>query len=80
MVHNKLNIFNAFKELSLDIELRNALEDQSGKLGYCYGLCLKIENNDLISIEESESYLNLDETSIMHCYAKALNYADESLS
>jgi EAL and modified HD-GYP domain-containing signal transduction protein len=84
-----ISIFNAlidvdlafiFKELSLDIELRNALEDQSGKLGYCYGLCLKIENNDLISIEESESYLNLDETSIMHCYAKALNYADESLS
>ena len=84
-----VSIFNAlvdvglafvFKELSLNHDLRCALENRSGKLGYCYALCLKIENNDLIGVQESKKYLNLDETSIMHCYAEALNYADESLA
>lgn len=84
-----VSIFNAlidvdlafiFKELSLNSELKNALESQSGKLGYCYSLCLKIEKNDLTEIQEIEKKLNLKGTSIMHCYAEALNYADESLS
>jgi EAL and modified HD-GYP domain-containing signal transduction protein len=84
-----VSIFNAlvevdlsfiFEKLLLSTELRNALEKQSGKLGYCYGLCLKIENNDFIDVHDSKKILNQDETSIMHCYAEALNYADESLN
>ena len=84
-----VSIFNAlvdvdlafvFEELSLDAELRSALENQSGKLGYCYALCLKIENNGPIVAQENKENLNLDETSIMRCYAEALIYADESFS
>lgn len=68
-----------FKELSLGTEIQNALENQSGKLGHCYALCLKIENSDFQGIQEIQTQLDLDETFIMHCYAKALTYADESL-
>jgi EAL and modified HD-GYP domain-containing signal transduction protein len=84
-----VSIFNAlvdvdlafvFEELSLDAELRSALENQSGKLGYCYSLCLKIENNGPIVAQENKENINLDETSIMRCYAEALIYADESFS
>jgi len=67
------------KELSLGAELQDALEKKSGKLGYCYALCLKIEQNDLVCIQENKKYFDLDESSIMHYYAEALAYADESL-
>lgn len=83
-----VSIFNAlidvdltfiFKELSLSTEIQDALKSQTGKLGYCYSLCLKIEKKDFIGIQESQIKLDIDETFIMHCYAEALAYADESI-
>ncbi|PKI13522.1 EAL and HDOD domain-containing protein [Colwellia sp. 12G3] len=68
-----------YKELSLSIELQEALNNQTGKLGFCFDLCLKIENSDFIGIEESQKKLGLDETFIMNCYAQALTFADKSL-
>jgi EAL and modified HD-GYP domain-containing signal transduction protein len=84
-----ISIFNAlidvelsfvFKELSLSLEIQDALENHSGKLGQCFELCLKIENNDFTGIQESQKQINLDETFIMNCYAEALNFADEIIS
>jgi EAL and modified HD-GYP domain-containing signal transduction protein len=68
-----------FKELSVGTEIQHALENQSGKLGHCYALCLKIECSDFLGIKEMKTQLGLNETFIMNCYAKALTYADESL-
>ena len=83
-----VSIFNAlvdveleyiFKELSLRPEIKSALENQSGKLGHCYALCLSIESNNLLAVQESTKYFNLNEDEIMKNYAEALGYADESL-
>lgn len=74
-----VNLSYIFTELSLSSELKDALECKSGKLGDCYALCLKIESNDFIGLQESIKSLNLDETSVMNFYAEALHYADESV-
>jgi EAL and modified HD-GYP domain-containing signal transduction protein len=66
-----------FKELSISESLQDALIDKSGELGACFDLCLKIENGHFSGIKESEKALNIKESFIMHCYAKALIFADE---
>lgn len=68
-----------FKELSLSDDIQQALEQQQGKLGRCYCLCLKIENGDFIGLQESQKQLNLEETFTMQCYSQALTFADEAL-
>jgi len=83
-----VSVFNALldvdltfilKELSLSIELQDALENQSGKLGYYYALCLKIESGDFIGTREIQQQLKLNESFTMDCYAEALAFADESI-
>jgi EAL and modified HD-GYP domain-containing signal transduction protein len=68
-----------FKELSLSRDIQQALEQQLGKLGHCFNLCLKIENGDFIGLQKIQKQLNLKETFIMQCYTEALTFADESL-
>jgi EAL and modified HD-GYP domain-containing signal transduction protein len=77
LINIDINII--FKELSLDNKLKNALENKTGTLGYCYDLCLKIEGGDLSVIKDSINKLKLNEKSIMDFYAQALNYADDSI-
>tara|TARA_R110001583_G_scaffold49303_4_gene154334 strand:+ start:14318 stop:15541 length:1224 start_codon:yes stop_codon:yes gene_type:complete len=66
-----------FKELSLSLELQDALTNKSSELGCRLDLCFKIENSDFIGIKKSEKLLSIDESFIMHCYSKALIFADE---
>ncbi|WP_413701648.1 EAL and HDOD domain-containing protein [Psychromonas sp. KJ10-10] len=66
-----------FDELSLSLELKDALTNKSSELGRCLDLCFKIENADFTDITEGNKFLNLDENFIMHCYSNALVFADE---
>lgn len=68
-----------FKELSLSGVIQKALAKQQGKLGHCYGLCLKIENGDFIGLQQSQKQLSLEENFTMQCYLQALAFADEAI-
>ena len=80
--HALINVDLAFvfETLALSTELQDALMDHKGKLGECFALCLRVENNDFIGIKDSQEKLNLDETFIMNCYSQALAFADSSLT
>jgi EAL and modified HD-GYP domain-containing signal transduction protein len=67
-----------FEKFSISDNLQKALQNQSGELGPYLSLCFRIENGDFLGIEESKKQLKLDEAFIMHCYANALVFADES--
>ena len=68
-----------FKELSLDKSIQDALINYSGKLGQSFLLCLNIEKSDFNGIKKNQEYLNIDDSYTMQCYARSLNFADQSL-
>ncbi|MDA7747320.1 EAL domain-containing protein [Psychromonas sp.] len=68
-----------FEKFSLDPSLQLALQHYSGELGPYLALCLKVENNDFYALQASIEQLNLDENFVMHCYANALAFGDESI-